>query len=58
MWHKLWILILMLLLAACSGAKQLTTAPIQPAGDNFRSDTSTRVAQTGKPQLVELWADW
>lgn len=59
MWRRLWIGLLALVLVACgSNIKQIDHAPAKPADNNFRSDTARRVASTGKPQLIELWADW
>lgn len=58
MWRILWIVILALIVVGCNEVEQLKTAPVKPADSNFRSDNPNRVAKTGKPQLVELWADW
>ena len=49
---------LLLSIMGCTSHQQLEGAPDEPAGDDFRSDDPTRVANTGKPQLIELWADW
>jgi hypothetical protein len=53
-------LIPLVLLSACSSREQLDGKSDQPAGpnDDFRSDTPTIIANTGRPQFIELYADW
>jgi hypothetical protein len=55
------ILILpIILLSACSSREQLDTQTDKPAApnDDFRSDTPAIIATSGRPQLIELYADW
>lgn len=54
-----YLLLFILILAACGG-DQLEGRPDEPASpsDGFRSDDPDTVGKTGRPQLVELWADW
>ncbi len=59
--HLFPLLILpILFLAACGSREQLNSKTDKPAdvNDDFRSDTPTIIGATGRPQLIELYADW
>ena len=49
-----------ILLSACSSREQLDGKTDKPAApdDDFRSDTPTIIGNTGRPQFIELYADW
>ena len=54
------ILLPLIALSACTTRTQLDGKTDKPAAPNedFRSDTPTIIANTGRPQLVEIYADW
>lgn len=54
------IILSILFLAACGNRDQLDSKTDKPAdvNDDFRSDTPSIIGSTGRPQLIELYADW
>ena len=64
-WYLVPILALLtaLVLSACGQDEKVEEAGVSvdaPQGENegFRSDPVEKVANTGNPQLVEIWAVW